>query len=103
MDARKSQRTVFGESMTNPTSVKFKCPKCGGSSFGSVMSDPNPAGPVHRYCHGNDAHDGHSGCMFEWWDADDWKYFLVDGAKLGRAAFKKTMKEIMETPIEGLP
>jgi len=84
---------------------KFQCPLCGGSSFGSVLLDPEkPAiSSMHRYCHGNDAGDGIAGCGFNWHDKDDWKYFLVDGKKLTQAEFEVIEQRIRGISVEGKP
>lgn len=86
------------------TGEKFKCPSCGGSSFGSTMDTSDLAhGPMHRYCHGNDAGDGVHGCTFNWPDIEDWKYFLVNGIKLsqeGHDAFREKLRNIS---VEGKP
>lgn len=84
---------------------KFECPRCGGSSFGSVLLDPgNPgASPMHRYCHGDDAGDGAVGCIFDWPDEDDWKYFLVNGVKLSKSEYALIQEQIRGLSIEGGP
>lgn len=84
---------------------KFQCPLCGGSSFGSVLLDPEEpaASSMHRYCHGNDAGDGVAGCKFNWPDEDDWKYFLVDGKKLNQKEFAAVEERIRSLSVEGNP
>jgi len=84
---------------------RFQCPQCGGSSFGSVLLDPeSPAvSRMHRYCHGDDAEDGIAGCTFNWPEEDDWRYFLVDGQKLTQEEFRRVEEEIRHLSIEGIP
>ena len=53
------------------TTVRFRCPECGGSSFGSS----GPPHSLHRFCHGDDAGDGAHDCKFNWPERDDPKYF----------------------------
>jgi hypothetical protein len=83
---------------------KFKCPLCGGSSFGSAILDPNTpvTSRMHRYCHGDDAGDGVAGCTFNWPDEDDWKYFLVDGIRLSETAYASVQEEDRKIQIEGV-
>lgn len=65
--------------------VRFQCPRCGGSFFGSYRM---PDGSLERGCHGqryklDTEHLEHgqryimSGCDFMWPDADDWKYEVM--------------------------
>lgn len=84
---------------------RFQCPRCGGSSFGSILLDPEHLvmSPMHRYCHGNDAGDGVAGCDFNWPDEDDWKHFLVEGKKLPQAEFAALQERIRQTSVEGTP
>lgn len=64
----------------------------------------NPAtSPMQRYCHGDDARDGTSGCTFNWPDADDWKYFLVEGKRLPQAEYEKLQESNRQISIEGTP
>jgi hypothetical protein len=53
--------------------MRFRCPECGGSSFGSSGTPPN----LQRTCHGNDAGDGKHGCKFRWPEKHDHKYFFL--------------------------
>lgn len=86
------------------TGERFRCPKCGGSSFGSICDAADPLNkPMHRYCHGNDAGDGQAGCKFDWPDTDDWKYFLVNGARLSQADYKAFRDRLRGMSIEGRP
>ena len=55
----------------------FKCPQCGGWTFGSSIWKGGKA--EKGYCH--DAHG--TGCRFQWDRADDRKYFAVTTAEDG--------------------
>lgn len=83
--------------------LSFKCPDCGGSSFGSAATTSEPAGPLHRYCHGNDAGDGRAGCKFSWPEKDDWKHFLLNGKKLGSPEeYEAALEAVRPGPICGM-
>jgi len=56
---------------------------------------------MHRYCHGNDAGDGVAGCIFDWPDKDDWKYFLVAGVKLTAKDYAASEAKIRSMIVEG--
>jgi hypothetical protein len=60
--------------------------------------DPN--GPLIRNCH---SRIGDTCCPFSWPEADDWKYTLVDGAKLDVHEFEAVMARIRRTPEIGIP
>lgn len=82
---------------------RFKCPLCGGSSFGSVLDTKDPInGPTHRYCHGNDAGDGRTGCTFNWPDIDDWKFFLVDGMQFSKEEHRAFRERLRRKSVRGL-
>lgn len=83
--------------------MRFRCPTCQGSAFGSVLDADDPKGAMHRYCHGNDAGDGALGCKFNWPQKDDWRYFTVEGQKLDREAFEAKMKEIQRISVVAHP
>ena len=51
----------------------FKCPRCGGSSFGTNMNTNT------GHCHGDDAGDGKEGCTFTWNRSEDRRYFHYTG------------------------
>ena len=85
------------------TGERFQCPSCGGSSFGSTMAHGNPMGPMHRYCHGNDAGNGKAGCQFNWPEADDWKYFLVNCIKLSKEGHNAFREKLRRISVEGKP
>jgi hypothetical protein len=84
--------------------LQFQCPDCGGSSFGSMAEDlQNPAGPVLRFCHGNDAGDGRAGCRFSFHERDDWKYFTCNGEKIqSPAQYDAIMEKIRSTLSYGI-
>lgn len=82
--------------------TRFKCPHCGGSSFGSTLHGMAD-GPMHRYCHGNDAGDSIVGCTFNWPDKDDWRYFLVDGKKVSAEEWAAVEAKIRGISVEGRP
>lgn len=84
-----------------PTDLRFKCPQCGGSAFGSTLETADPLGPMRRSCHGDDARDGTAGCRFDWPDKDDWKHFLLDGARLTEKEYAALMAEIRRIPLAG--
>ncbi len=79
-----------------PPDVRFKCPVCGGSAFGSSMDENDPAdGPMTRYCHGNDAGDStRRTCPFQFQSDEDWKYFTVNGQKLDAKAYEEFWKSL---------
>lgn len=79
--------------------LTFKCPRCGGRSFGSVLDPKDPKAPMHRYCHG---FVKGVGCRFNWPDKDDWKYFLVDDAKLTAEEYAAVEAKIRSIPVIGL-
>lgn len=83
--------------------LSFKCPDCGGSAFGSMAVDQqNPSGPLERFCHGDDAHDGKAGCRFNWPEKDDWKHFICNGKKLGSPEeYETILKKISPGAICG--
>lgn len=58
----------------------FKCPECGGWTFGSSIGKMGKA--EKGYCH--DAHG--IGCRFQWYRADDRKYFAATAAEDGHNA-----------------
>ena len=75
-----------------PPDIRFHCPRCGGSAFGSSYEgdpqDPNTV--MMRSCHGNDAGDStRQTCPFRFPSTDDWKYFTVNGRKLDAEAYKE--------------
>lgn len=83
--------------------LSFGCPDCGGSSFGSAATTPDPTGPLDRYCHGNNAGDGRAGCKFSWPEAEDWKHFSLDGKKFKSAQeYRALMDKMRQTPIAGM-
>lgn len=82
--------------------LRFHCPRCGGSSFGSVLDPKDPKGPMHRYCHGNAAGDGIAGCKFNWPNIDDWKHFLVDGVRLDIEEYAAVEAKIRSMSVIGL-
>lgn len=83
--------------------LHFKCPSCGGSAFGSMAENlEDPSGPLHRYCHGNDAQDGRDGCRFDWPEKDDWKYFQLNNAPLTEREYEATMDQIHSTMSSGI-
>jgi hypothetical protein len=84
-----------------PPDIRFTCPACGGSAFGSVMDTDDPLGPMTRFCHGDDAGDGRAGCRFQWPSGDDWKHNLVEGRRLTEREFADVMTEIRNTPVAG--
>lgn len=96
-------RQHVGHVMGAPPDMRFKCPECGGSSFGSSMDSTDPSGPMHRYCHGNDAGDGKPGCKFNWPDQQDWKYFSVAGQMLTQDAYDTLMAEVRKIGVAGHP
>jgi hypothetical protein len=82
--------------------LSFKCPDCGGSSFGSASTTPDPTGPCHRYCHGDDARDGRAGCKFNWPEKDDWKYFTCQGKKVASSQeYEAILEKIRPGPVAG--
>lgn len=81
--------------------LDFKCPLCGGSSFGSAWYH-GLDGPCTRACHGDDAGDGMRGCLFEWPEIDDWKYFTYDGVKAATFhEYEQVMVTMRSTPVIG--
>lgn len=86
----------------SPMDLSFRCPDCGGSSFGSAATTPDPGGSLHRYCHGNSAGDGRAGCRFNWPEKNDWKYFLANGRKLGEAEYQAILDQMRRTPVCGI-
>ena len=84
-----------------PPDHRFKCPSCGGSSFGSVLEVEDPKGSMRRYCHGNDAGDGRRGCHFTFPDREDWMYFSVNGKKLNQVEYAAAMEELRKIPFIG--
>ncbi len=90
----------------NGLDFRFKCPECGGSSFGSTIIGTNPDGPMHRRCKGNrsgrDA-EGRDGCTFEWGEHEDWKYFHHKGQFLSQADYNAVMEKLRNTPFEAHP
>jgi hypothetical protein len=85
--------------------LTFKCPECGGSSFGSWTDDDsqNPDAKWTRCCHGDDAQDGRHGCRFTFPEKDDWKYFLCNGKKIETSAeYDIIMEKIRSTPAYGI-
>lgn len=78
--------------------LTFMCPRCGGSNFGSVCPE-DPKAPIQRYCHGR---IGPKDCGFDWWERDDWMYFLVDGKRVTETQYAATMEKIRSIPIFGL-
>lgn len=83
--------------------ITFKCPDCGGSSFGSSY-ERGVDSPPTRYCHGDDARNGRAGCRFSWPERHDWKYFSVNGKKMESfGELEAIMKQIRSTPAYGVP
>ena len=74
----------------------FRCPRCGGSRYGSTLDAMNPEAPMHRRCHGVD-------CDFNWPEKDDWRHFLVDGVKLTRDQYDAVQARIRRISVEGRP
>jgi hypothetical protein len=50
--------------------MRFRCPKCSGSDFGSSGRYPN----TKRACHGSDAN---LACRFTWNTRHDYLYFTM--------------------------
>lgn len=87
----------------NTRDIKFKCPSCGGSAFGSVQ---NPDGSLARSCHANGAGDSRrSHCSFQFHMKDDWKHFTVYGKHVSQAeyeaAFKQLRDELSQMTVQG--
>jgi hypothetical protein len=80
--------------------MTFKCPLCGGSKFGSMILGRDPNGPMVRHCHGR---NGPLGCEFSWPEAEDWRYMIVDGAKLDVHEFEAVMARVRRTPVAVTP
>lgn len=79
-------------------SFTFRCPCCGSSKFGSMQGETQDD-PMIRFCHGL---NGQQHCGFSWPEADDWKYMLVDGAKLDEVEFGIVDARIRNTPVEAV-
>ncbi len=78
-----------------PPDVRFRCPKCYGSAFGSSMDEKDPVdGLMTRYCHGNDAGDSTRRCNFWFTSDEDWKYFLVNGRQLVPKEYEEFFKNL---------
>ncbi len=79
-----------------PPDVRFKCPVCGGSAFGSSMDENDPAdGPMTRYCHGNDAGDStRRTCPFRFTSDEDWKYFTINGRQVSAKEYEEFFKNL---------
>lgn len=78
--------------------LRFTCPRCGSSSFGSSIDGPDPEGPMTRLCHGI---VGNRNCGFWWPQKDDWRYFAVDGRRLGRKEYDQAMERLRAEPLRG--
>lgn len=63
---------------------KFRCPRCGGSAFGSLIL---PDGSLERICRSDDArdNDGRRNCGFTWNERDDWRYMHPTGERMPSA------------------
>lgn len=56
---------------------RFKCPRCGGSAWGTSAPDHPDWSTATGHCHGNDAHDSRKNfCDFKWYRKDDVKVFV---------------------------
>ena len=94
MEKEHGMPTPPAEKPKVPPDVRFKCPQCGGSAFGSAM-DNGPDGPLTRYCHANDAGDSTRRTCHVWFQSDeDWKYFTVNGQKLDAKAYEEFWKNL---------
>ncbi len=87
----------------NGLDFQFKCPECGGRSFGSSIIGTNPDGPMHRSCKGNRNGTGREGCTFQWDNHEDWKYFHHKGQFLAKAEYNAVMEKLRNTPLEVHP
>ena len=77
----------------NTRDIKFKCPRCGGSAFGSTQEND---GSLTRHCLANDARDSKwATCSFTFPMADDWKYFTVYGKRLSQAEYEAAHKQLV--------
>lgn len=99
---RRKKAAKSGNAPT-PLTLSFRCPDCGGSSYGSAMATLDPATRLHRSCHGNNAGDGRAGCTFSWSGHEDWKYFRCNGKKAGTPEeYEEILRKIRSTPTSGL-